>query len=1362
MAISPANRTQAEKDKLLKDAIAKIAQGSSSGVRNPLLGGVAPGVSVPDISNFRAFSLTMDNAPAKSETELEAIELEKARQNAARRILNDPNSRNNPDFMLKQLEEIAAGGKPKSGGIGGAIRGAIGAGLEGLGYVLNRPLAVVTSGLKELTDIPSGQASFGDFIKQSVAKDTAPSKYLGKTGVGWLDQVIGFAADIALDPLTYVGFGAAKWAGREGRLNLASFLAKEENLAKAPTVLKKIQDGSVGRLGVWALDKDELAQLGMRRGLNWSFGAQSIIGKEGTLAGKLSEGTATAVGKTFAKGRAALSDTGLFTPLQKLTAKQAEKAAGLTMYGRRAKDADEVVDRLTQLASYNSAMKANAKGRVLESRLSFNTKSLVNDVMNFEESTGRRIHEVLEGVRLPADDVEQALADRVRLFYDETPELANNITAEFGARRGTAPFLIEKSPGYVNHVLSDEALDLFQSKKFQQSPWASSLKKSLGISKDDFTSGPSILQRRTLKTGDRFLGVKLESNNGGNFATLGEINKIAKDKLGVELFDSNTANLLNNYVNSIVTQAKRVAFADGLFDYGPDVIRAVSPKVIGNEIVDKTWNDTLTAYDNIITPVLDELAQTTEGVLGPRLALAEAVLSSQPGSRLLTKTQLNGVQTVLRQTQDLLRRTDDVVRNLDDDTKAAYDSVAAPLRARLNAIDNAIATGDEVSLISDLGLNDLYRRLYPDATDVPNPKEMAEDIIDGVQELLGEEYSAGALKALDDAIAGAGGNVKTSANTAVARLQSELDSLQKTKPNATAQIANKKAQLEAATSRLDESAALRMSKQEWDSSVGSVYMDDVQKIVQGVAASPPPGSAGEITKVWLDRTTKVLDQLNAPGLALSPAEREVLEKVITQAKGLEAQIALAESAQRISAQALDAAFSKENIGAVADKITKGWETIESLGVKMPPEVRDQLFGKVAELKTAQGAAKFWQMYSAYNKFFKVSAMLSPGFVARNGYTAAFNNFVAGVTVKETAQGLRFATSVMRNGIDAALEKLPKGLRNKYAQALEVAYATGAGQTADDILAPILSKKGKKIIQGKIVGNWAKANEGMELSARFSLALSQLNRGANFEDAVGNVARYHFDYGNLSQLDEFMLKFIPFWTFASRNVPLQIVNQIAQPKMYRMWESAQRNFGVSEEEMANYPEWLRQRQPLQLPFMPQGTVLNLDIPHLDMEDQIRMFSDPVRLLSQASPVWKLPVELMGNRQLWSGVPFSNKPSPIRGPLDFPAYAAGVIGGAAGKMPTTGQYYTNSKAAYAVPNLIPTLAQLQRLIPELGGKESYQDRAGSSRAAYFGLPFRRVSQNEQFNELLRRQFAISDYMSGLTRTGQLEKKEGRSSL
>jgi hypothetical protein len=1284
--------------------------------------------------------------------------LDEARRNAANRILSDPNAaRSNPDFMIRQLERIAAGEKPDDdNGIGGILGDVVGKTLGGIGYVLGRPLAVVASAGKEISDIASGQASFEDFFKQAIAKDTTVSKYLPKTGTKWLDSVIGFAADIALDPLTYVGFGASKWAGRQGRLDLAAFAAKEENLLKAPSLLKKVEDGSIARLGEWALDAAEREALGIQRGVHFAFGKGNVIGKPGTFLGKVSEGAATAVGKPLAKTRAALGDSGLFTPLQKLTAKEYEKVAGLTTYGRRAKDSVDVVERLTQLGAYDSIVKANANGRLVGAKLGATASKLANDVAEHEQRTGNRIFDVLEGMREPVDAAEAALAQRARQFFDEGANAGNEATSRFGLKRNTRPFLIDRRQGYVPHVYSQEFKDYLASKDFKKNKWASSLKRALGVGTEEFVDGPGVIQQRKLLTGRRFLGQVLETNTGDGLASMAEINRISREAIGINIFEEDAAKYINSYANSIATQVKRVTFADNLFDYGADVVRTITGRVMDDPDQVKQFYKTLDSYDNLVTPILDGAARTTQGVLGPRLALAQAVASSEPGAKILTTSQVGGVRRILRQTFGYLAETDKLMATADDATREAYDAMATPLRARLDAIENALVTGDEVQLVYDLGLTPLYKRMFPGAEVPLDPKAMAEDIVDAIDDVIPSSTIQPRGETLENIVAGAEQNLSGRPGNAVNRLRAELADLKANKPRATRQIANKEQELADATSRLGVDEAIGVSKEEWDRTVGSVYSNDVQRVIDDVTANPPSGPAGQSTADWVNKTVKTLEGLNAPGLALSQTEREVLTKVVTQLKGMEAQVALLDAQRAISPELIESAMRQETIAGAADTILKGWENIESLGIALPPEVRDVMFGRVGELKTAAGANQFLKMYRAYNKFFKVSAMLSPGFVARNGYTAAFNNFVFGSNPKEVVDGLRFATNVMRLGIDGALERLPANLRGTYEEALRMAYATGAGQTADDILGPIISGKGKKILQGKIVGTWSKANESMELGARVTMGLTALRKGMNFEEGVGNIARYHFDYTNLSTLDRAMLNFIPFWTFASRNVGLQIINQVARPSRYRMFESAQRNFPAEDQE--NMPAWLRERNPMRLPGMPSGTIFNLDMPQLDMEDQIRMLRDPRRLLSQANPLVKLPIELYGGTQLWSNVPFSEKVSPVKGPLDFPAYAAGVLFGDAGKMPASGQYYTNAKAAYAVPNLIPTLAQLQRLLPQLGGKDAYQDRQGSSVASFFGLPYRRVSENERFNELQRRQFAIKDYLSNLTRTGYLEKKNG----
>lgn len=1410
-----------------------------------------PGLTTP-VSSFANYLGGIPGATkpiGEEDPALAQLNIDKARISGAQRILSDPIARTqNPEFLIRDLEKIAKGESPSTPGIEGAFKNAVSKVGEGFLWGLGRPLAAVTSVAKEIADIPSGGFSVNELVSQALAKDTTPSKYISKTGIGWLDQSIGLVVDIAADPLTYVTFGASAYAGRNGRLLLSSKAATKEAIERAPSLRAKVDDGSIAKLGEWALDGAERLAVGLpeKPGISFAFGSKGAIAKPGTLAEDLSAGAATVVGKNLAKIRGGIGSSKAARPFQKVTASKSAKIAGLEMYGRVADD-PQTVNRIADLATYSSAIRANANGSFIARKFGSLGQNLAREVREYEEATGRRIHEVTEGVRDAVDDYEADLAGRASKFIRDMRDDQNARTADFGARRNVKAYIINDRENYVPHTLTKESRDFIGSKRWAGTRWDSTVRQSLDMTAKEFREGPPPLRGRKLLgpriengvevPGEKFLGVRLKTSTADGSATIREINDISQKLLKFKWFEEDGAQYIENYLDSIVAQTKRVSFADRLFDYGEDVVRPIMEKVIPNKEVIREWEKTVALYDNLITPVLESLSKAgvkAGDVLGPRLSLAEAVASSRPGAKILSPDQITQIRGVLKQIENQLRITDNVVSRKPKEIRQAYQTIAAPLRGRLDAVTQALDADDHENLLATTGLRELYQRLLPDADDIPSdPKALAEDIIDAAEALRGTPIAQGlgieddfsdvikqavegisrrssitevptgtgpVVAARDEAETYAQNLAKTisekesaaetligipkviaempdvskklEAGDALKNLEMEILKINKNAAKAAKAAATPEeaAKITRAATRatkplrdevkkvqaiMDSGRSIAAAADDWDNTIGRYYAEDFRKVIEDVGQRPPPGAAGEAMSMWTERTRDILNSLDNAKLVLNPEEYELMSRLVTQMKGLEANLAMYEQVSEFSAAQLARARSGELGGDMARKVIRNWERIESLGIQMPPDVRDRMFGRVGELLTPQGQSQWAKMYNSYNRFFKVTAMLSPGFIVRNSYTAAFNNFVAGVTPKEVTEGLRFATSIWKNGLDNALGKLPAETRDLYEQALKVTYATGAGQSADDIMAPILAGKGAKWVNRQPIAGWAKANETAEVAARFSLALSSLKRGMDFDAAVGQVTRYHFDYTDLSSLDEFARKFIPFWIFASRNIPLQMVNQIARPSMYRMYESVQRNFGVEEDE--GIPNWLARRNPIRLPGMGPGEYIDIDLPHIDMRDQINMMTDPIRLASQFNPLVKLPIEMAGNQQLWSGSQFSRKPQEVRGPLDYPAYLAGLLFGDAGVNPQTGQRWTNTKAAYAIPNLVPTLAQFQRLIPELGGKEAYVDRATSSRASYFGLPYRRVSPEEQFNELTRRQFAIRDYLSGRTRRGEITPKQ-----
>jgi hypothetical protein len=228
------------------------------------------------------------------------------------------------------------------------------------------------------------------------------------------------------------------------------------------------------------------------------------------------------------------------------------------------------------------------------------------------------------------------------------------------------------------------------------------------------------------------------------------------------------------------------------------------------------------------------------------------------------------------------------------------------------------------------------------------------------------------------------------------------------------------------------------------------------------------------------------------------------------------------------------------------------------------------------------------------------------------------------------------------------------------------------------------------------------------------------------------------------LDEFAKVFIPFWTFASKNIPLQIVNQISRPSLYRSYESLQRQMPPDEDIIL--PKWLADREPL---GFGSGGVLNPDLPQVDMADQLRQFADPLRLIAQMYPQYRLPVELLGDRKLSTAIPFSDKPQAVRGVTDLPSLLLSALTGQT--VDTADGLAMTSKGAYVLPQAIPFLSTLQRLIPQLGGDVKALERQGSSWLTSVGIPYRAVSEADQERTLTGREIALQNFLKDLQRRG-----------
>jgi hypothetical protein len=577
------------------------------------------------------------------------------------------------------------------------------------------------------------------------------------------------------------------------------------------------------------------------------------------------------------------------------------------------------------------------------------------------------------------------------------------------------------------------------------------------------------------------------------------------------------------------------------------------------------------------------------------------------------------------------------------------------------------------------------------------------------------------------------------------------------------------AKLAANTDRLrvmmDEALALHA----WDTGTGMMVRDDIAAGIDLIGSMPPAGVGGEATRNWL---ASVQRGVNSSSLISDPSIRTAYERLHQLVAFDEWNLSLADEAVAISARELDD-LDTGKFGGILDAVDKrvleGWEAIDGLGVQVPSEVLDIWRPNLAKILVKKERGKLMQGLDYLNKVFKTYAIGTPGFVIRNLYSAMFTNGVAGVDAQTMLDGYKAAHYYNKFGAGRWLDELGvTGVeREQYEQAMLAVEASGRRGFFSDLSEPVVGGTRRERVANAILNNkYTKAIRGsntrVEDAVRFPLALKAVRQGDDYVGAAQQVTRYHFDYTDLSQVDEFALKFVPFWIWTTRNLPNQLANQWMRPQVYSLWENLSESLPADDNVLM--PSWMKDYEPLGFTrFGLSPTILlRPDLPHQRLERTIRDLTSE-RIIGQLYPTYKVPLEGVARRNIALDIPFRDTPREAVGIDKYLAQALNALGakGAAPKVrDETGKetQMITDYPSYALGNFIPLIATLQRITGgKLGGKQSYADRQPSAIASFLGLPVDYVSEKMQGSEAVGRQFNISDYLGELQRLGLVESKE-----
>jgi chromosome segregation ATPase len=400
-----------------------------------------------------------------------------------------------------------------------------------------------------------------------------------------------------------------------------------------------------------------------------------------------------------------------------------------------------------------------------------------------------------------------------------------------------------------------------------------------------------------------------------------------------------------------------------------------------------------------------------------------------------------------------------------------------------------------------------------------------------------------------------------------------------------------------------------------------------------------------------------------------------------------------------------------------------------------------LLSRVMELKPSDAKGLIGAI-NKYTEVWKAIKTTSPRFHIRNAMSATIMNYVSGVSTRNMIRGVDVWRAFTKNPL-GWLNDIDPALRPYAKRALDAVFAGGGGQYQEIAnAATAISKKGLFRVSRNAGTNVEGAiRMGQALDAMLPAELG--GKGLGFDQAVGRIEKFHFNYSKLSKFDEQARAFIPFWIFMSRNLPLQLEQMWLSPRTYAIYNSLARNLDDGEEGDI-VPEWIKEGGGFKLP-VGGGLYAIPDIGYTQVQRDLKMLEDPMRLGQNLNPVLKTALEYWAGKQFYQDIPLSGEEFvPVRGAarLAEPVLAlANLLGVGEGVQSSGGQRVATQKDLYAALALIPGLQEIERYIAP--STERAQERQALNVASFFtGAPVTTVGERQINAELLRRRFEEAD--------------------
>ncbi|HPQ42939.1 MAG TPA: hypothetical protein PKZ42_01830 [Syntrophales bacterium] len=295
-------------------------------------------------------------------------------------------------------------------------------------------------------------------------------------------------------------------------------------------------------------------------------------------------------------------------------------------------------------------------------------------------------------------------------------------------------------------------------------------------------------------------------------------------------------------------------------------------------------------------------------------------------------------------------------------------------------------------------------------------------------------------------------------------------------------------------------------------------------------------------------------------------------------------------------------------------------------------------------------------FDTVQNWWKAQALISPSYHIRNVAGNIWNNYLANVNPLDylKATGMQTAPKIKnfldKKGFVKLSSKMDRYTRD-VAESINEMKKLGVideGWYAKDIGEEVIARvKGVKnwkqgvnpLSQQNYAFRTNKAvGSAIENNARIAHYLSKTASGLSPEKAAESVKKYLFDYGDLTGFEKNILKrAMPFYTWTSKNIPLQLENIITQPAKYALPHKIIKEIesGVEQPNEKYMSPYIQENIPVRIRTDKNGNteyfLLGMWLPYASAID---FLSQPFEnIIKMVTPLFKTPTEQFFNKQTY---------------------------------------------------------------------------------------------------------------------------------